>query len=386
MKSGQVSTMDSSPIAAPVAVSRNRPGLLWYRFGLILAGIVWVGISCSLCGCGTMNGYVMNRSGKRYFEKGNYEFARYEFERALMDDPHNANYAFNVARTMELEGEYENAEAMYQHALTIDPNHLPSYHGLASMLREQGRQAEARELLVAWADTQPYSAEAQMSAAQLHQQEGNPHAARTHYQQALRDMPPSRKQQKLMSAYHPESQMAMYGAAPGRSARYPYHTPPSMQMAHVMPQSDPTMMGGPVVAHRPVMTSPQLPATEGPIWTPTPQHEALPTIPQGNPQLLPELPMPTSQAPQAYQPQQYATAPVQPNSPLTAQPRPWQQIPAPYAGSQPAPQYTSPPVTGMRTQQEFPVAPGNPSPYGTGSPYQNVSTQSTTVVPAVQPF
>lgn len=377
MEASYQTTMNNAEHVAVRGQSRTTMGWLAYRFGLVIFGLLWVFLSSTLCGCGTMNGYVMNRSGKRYFDKGNYEFARYEFERALMDDPHNANYAFNVARTMEREGEYENAELMYQHALTINPNHQPSYHALASMLREQGRAEEARALLVAWADTQPYSTEAQMSASNFYQQEGNLAAAQTHYQQALRNNPPTRRQQRLAAKYYnpqqpfaaPPQQTMAYGS-PNQlaSPRYPYHATPSLQMATTMPQNDFTMMGGPVVAHQtmgPIYMSPQ-PAD--PTWTPSPdatvpQQYLPPQIPSSSPQLLPELPAPTSQN----TPQAYSTQPV-----ISQQ---W--TPSPYpSGVYPETQQP------MMTTQPYTV----PQPM-TGTPFQNISSQTrTNIVPAVQAF
>jgi tetratricopeptide (TPR) repeat protein len=44
-------------------------------------------------------------------------------------------------------------------AIGIDPGHQPSYHGLALLMKEQGRTGEAADLLQGWADQQPYSAE-----------------------------------------------------------------------------------------------------------------------------------------------------------------------------------------------------------------------------------
>lgn len=381
-----------------------------YRCGLLIFGLVWIFLSSTLCGCGAMNGYVMNRSGKRYYDKGNYEYARYEFERALMDDPHNANYAFNVARTMELEGEYENAEMMYQHALTIDPSHLPSYHSLASMLREQGRTAEAHELLVAWADTQPYNYDAQQSAANYYQQQGDLASAQRYSAQAMRNLPGrgtrlTRRQRMLhasatqqRAAYGPPTmQMAQqsYLGQPAYgqmvqdgnySPRFPYHTPPSLQMAGTMPQTDPTMMGGPVVPPRTMASMTTSPAgiqqfPSQPVYTPssvpTPQQYMPQTVPGTEPQLLPELPAPTSSTgPQAMYPEQYVShgtsqAPVMTHAGEVITGYPQQQPTATF--EMPAtPQLTPPPVQGQ-------VAPTLPQ-----QPIQNVSANQ--AVPAVQAF
>lgn len=403
MHTGYMSQADESGNVHQSNRTRPASGWLLYRFGLLIFGLLWVFLSSTLCGCGSMNGYVMNRSGRKYFDKGNYEYARYEFERALMDDPHNANYAYNVARAMEKEGEYTNAEQMYQHALTLNPNHLPSYHALASMLREQGRTAESRDLLVAWADTQPYSADAQMTAAQMYQQDGNPAAAQQHYQQAMRDMPSGRPRRRRMAQnYYPQPapQMAMQNPQMGHySPRFPYSTAPSLQMASTMPQNDFTMMGGPVVAPRtmastPVFQQPMMqgipsdPAMSPGMEVPTPQQYQTPMMNGAEPQLLPELPAPTSSTgPQAYGSQQFVYQ--QPQMPEGAFPGQYTQYPTTQQVMM-SPQNI--PAEGYPTQQipaPMVQAPGNfTQPQMMNSPpVQNISTQhATNVVPAVQAF
>ena len=60
------------------------------RWVLGTAGILWVAMAASLCGCSPIapvNGWAMNHSGKGYYKKGDYAQARQEFERALMDSP-----------------------------------------------------------------------------------------------------------------------------------------------------------------------------------------------------------------------------------------------------------------------------------------------------------
>src|SRR5690606_28611905 len=127
-----------------------------YHAGLVLGGIIWVCVASTLCGCAQSNAWVSNQSGQWAFNQGNYTAARHEFERALADDPYNPSYAYNVARAMEKQGETQHSERMYQHALTIDPTHQPSYHRLSELLIDQGREGDAHLLVQAWADTQPY--------------------------------------------------------------------------------------------------------------------------------------------------------------------------------------------------------------------------------------
>ena len=138
-----------------------------------------------LSGCGLMNGHVMNQSGMGYFKQGNYAQARSEFQRAVADDPHNADYLANLAAAMNKQGDNANAEWTYKHALNVDPGHQPSYHGLAQMLLDQGRQAEGEALLAAWVGTEPGSPSAHVELAWLQREQGQHAAAEQSLRHAL---------------------------------------------------------------------------------------------------------------------------------------------------------------------------------------------------------
>ncbi|MDA0831662.1 MAG: tetratricopeptide repeat protein [Planctomycetota bacterium] len=101
----------------------------------------------------------MNQSGTAYFERGQYAWARGDFERAVADQPDNADYIHNLAAAMKKQGDLVGAEQTYRRALTIDPSHQPSYHSLAQLYIESGRQGEALALAQEWADIEPYKAE-----------------------------------------------------------------------------------------------------------------------------------------------------------------------------------------------------------------------------------
>src|SRR5438874_2348271 len=110
--------------------------------GLILAGTAWI---CS--GCNTMNGGFNNHVGTSFYRQGNHTMARDEFQRAVANDPWNADYLHNLATAIKRQGEIVGAERTYREALAIDPGHQPSYHGLALLMNEQGRKSEADDLL-----------------------------------------------------------------------------------------------------------------------------------------------------------------------------------------------------------------------------------------------
>jgi Flp pilus assembly protein TadD len=162
------------------------------RWFLGAAGLLWVTIAATLCGCSPLspvNGWAMNESGKGYYRRGDYAQARREFERALMDNPEKADYAYNVAAAMDQQGDHAPAEKMYRHALTLDPGHQPSYHGLAALMVEEGRQNEANDLLSTWSATQPYSAEAATELGWLKGETGDLDGADRELRRALRQNP-----------------------------------------------------------------------------------------------------------------------------------------------------------------------------------------------------
>ncbi|MFV0443875.1 MAG: tetratricopeptide repeat protein [Planctomycetaceae bacterium] len=209
-------------------------------------------------GCNSGSGWTRNALGKRSYNNGDYTTARRSFEQALMSDPYNPNYAFNVAAAMQKQGDDLAAERMYQHALTLNPSHQPSYHGLAGLLQQQGRGNEAQELLTAWVDTQPYSAESHVEMAYMQQQMGDYTAAEASLQQALRQNPRhARAMAQLGQVYQQTGRNPQAAALYNRSLAYNRSQPqvaaqlgqlgyanqysPSLMMAQQMPQYDPTL-------------------------------------------------------------------------------------------------------------------------------------------------
>ncbi|MFN6107163.1 MAG: tetratricopeptide repeat protein [Planctomycetaceae bacterium] len=140
-------------------------------------------------GCNSFQGNLNNQSGMRHFQSGDFTAAKDEFQRAVADQPHNADYLHNLASALKREGQLEEAERRYQRALAANRSHQPSYHGLATLYREQGRGAEARDLLAGWQGEQPYTPEPYIELAWLEKEQGNPAAAERYLGQALRIRP-----------------------------------------------------------------------------------------------------------------------------------------------------------------------------------------------------
>ena len=146
-------------------------------------------IAVLLAGCNSMNGGLNNNVGTSYYRQGNYTTAGDEFQRAVANDPWNADYIHNLAAAQKRQGNIAGAERTYRQAIEADPGHQPSYHGLALLLKEQGRTNEASDLLQGWVDQQPYSAEPYIELAWLKRELGDIPGTEQLLQSALRIKP-----------------------------------------------------------------------------------------------------------------------------------------------------------------------------------------------------
>jgi tetratricopeptide (TPR) repeat protein len=156
-----------------------------FRLRKLFRGLFALASISIVAGCGTMGGSMANRSGMSYYKKGNYAAAAGEFQNAMKSDPANPDYIANLAKSRMKMGDASNAERYYRQALTIDPSHQPSYHGLAELMLDQGRGQEATAMLSTWAGTQPYVAESHVELAWLQRELGNDSGAVQSLERAL---------------------------------------------------------------------------------------------------------------------------------------------------------------------------------------------------------
>jgi len=166
-------------------------------------------------GCNPMHGSMSNQAGMSFYRQGHYAAAQGEFQRALANDPWNADYLHNMATALKKQGQAGAAEQHYRQALSIDPGHQPSYHGLALLMNEQGRTAEAIDLLQGWLDQQPYSSEPYIEVAWLKREMGDLAGTEQLLLQALRVKPNDHVAiAQLGQLYHdtnqPDRAVAMY--------------------------------------------------------------------------------------------------------------------------------------------------------------------------------
>src|ERR1035437_126617 len=82
--------------------------------------LLFIGIGCGdLASAETVRGYFLNREGVRKFADKAYYPAYQSFLKALEDDPLNPELHLNLARTFEVNEEFEKAERAYKSALKI---------------------------------------------------------------------------------------------------------------------------------------------------------------------------------------------------------------------------------------------------------------------------
>ncbi|WP_237228504.1 tetratricopeptide repeat protein [Rubinisphaera sp. JC750] len=160
-----------------------------HRVILVFSTVLMSVMLFSLCGCSRTSGFVMNESGQAYYKHGNYTLAKREFQKAVMDDPTNPHYMYNLATATQKNGDFATAEYYYRQALNLDPSHQPSYHGLATMMADAGRGMEAEQLLSAWAGSQPYLAEPHIELAWFQRTQGDYMGAEQSLRQALQINP-----------------------------------------------------------------------------------------------------------------------------------------------------------------------------------------------------
>jgi len=373
-----------------------------YRFGLATGGLAWICIASTLCGCSGPNGWVKNQAGRGYYHRGNYAAARSEFERALMDSPYNATYAYNVGKAMEKEGDMTGAEQMYQHALTLDPSHQPSYRGMTELLTAQGRPDEAAELLTAWTQTQPYSAASHVELAQMYRKSGNYGAAeqelntalqiRPRYRQAINERTRLGQVTGRPVRGGPYSELALTSRAPqqamqpqpGMVAATP-QTSPALAMAATMPQKDPTMLGGAIQASysHPQMATMPSPMVPGAMMSAGPLTHQANMLPAN---MLPMEMSPENMAQMNQQPHPGWTAVEHGHMPMT---QTFQQMPTAYSTSpQPIPQ-PQPMQPGTPVPMQFHQQPQQPLSISTPVPMQMQMSQpqpATMGVPAQHPI
>ncbi len=118
-----------------------------------------------------------NGTGVTLYQQGRYAEALQNFEQAKQADPTNPDTYYNLASTYHRLGAaakdqkmLDNAEAIYNQALELSPNHVECHRALAVLLVETGRSDKAFTLLKRWAQRSPNVSDARVELAKLHQE------------------------------------------------------------------------------------------------------------------------------------------------------------------------------------------------------------------------
>ncbi|HVX10009.1 MAG TPA: tetratricopeptide repeat protein [Pirellulales bacterium] len=153
------------------------------------------GMAVSLGGCSVAS-HAHNAQGVSFYQQGRYQEAVQNFERAIANDPKNADGYYNLAATYHKlglvshnENELKQAENLYNQCLDRDANHRDCYRGLAVLLAEEGRSDEAFRLLEGWSTNNPSSATPKVELARLSEEFGRYDVAKAHLEDALQTDP-----------------------------------------------------------------------------------------------------------------------------------------------------------------------------------------------------
>jgi tetratricopeptide (TPR) repeat protein len=126
-----------------------------------------------------------NAQGVRMFEQAYYQGAQQRFAESIQTDPSNPEGYYNLARTYHQLGklhnqpsDFQQAESYYHQSLDRDPNNQDCYRGLAVLLVEQNRSADAFKLVEGWAARSPAMPAPKIELARLYEETGNRDAAK----------------------------------------------------------------------------------------------------------------------------------------------------------------------------------------------------------------
>jgi tetratricopeptide (TPR) repeat protein len=155
--------------------------------------------SVGLCGC-SVAAHGQNAQGVSLYQQGRYQEAVQSFERAIANDPNNADGYYNLAATYHKmglvsknENELKQAEEQYNLCLDKNDNHRDCYRGLAVLLAQEGRSDEAFRLLEGWSKNYASSPTPKIELARLSEEFGRYDVAKEHLLDALQSDPHNAK-------------------------------------------------------------------------------------------------------------------------------------------------------------------------------------------------
>ena len=144
---------------------------------------------CAGCGWMARND---NADGVVLYQQGNYQGAVSHFQQALVQHPGSPDCFYNLGATYHQQAklfgrpsDLQTAEQYYHLCLARNLNHEACQRGLAVLLVEQNRPAEAVAQLQNWAQQQPTNPSPQIELGRLCQEHGDLREAENHLIDAL---------------------------------------------------------------------------------------------------------------------------------------------------------------------------------------------------------
>ena len=161
-----------------------------------------------------------NAEGVRMFQQAYYQGALQRFQQAIQSDPKNADGYYNLAAThhrlgtlQQQKADLMQAENYYHLCLDNNPDHLDCHRGLAVLLNEQGRKAEAFRLLQGWAGRSPTLAAPHIELARLYEETGDREAAKQQLVEAVAVEPSNARALAALGKLREESGNTMQALA-----------------------------------------------------------------------------------------------------------------------------------------------------------------------------
>jgi tetratricopeptide (TPR) repeat protein len=126
-----------------------------------------------------------NDLGVQHFQKGEFDRARADFQAALALLPNDSSLLYNLGQCYDQLRQSQQAEQYYRLCLQQQPNDADCRHALNVLLVQNGRAAEARQMVNEWLASEPKLSAAYAEDGWLYQRQGDPISAIKRYQQAI---------------------------------------------------------------------------------------------------------------------------------------------------------------------------------------------------------
>lgn len=176
---------------------------------------VWLplAVCVSLCaGCSHLMATTQNAEGQRLVWQGNYPAAIAQFQQAAYNNPRDPQPFYNMAVAYHELGTRQGrtelltqAENCYRQCLDRNRDHVAAHRGLAVLLVEENRNAEAFQLLEQWAASSPSLADARVELGRLYNDTQQRDKAQAHLQAALSIDPRSPSAMAALGQLHEQA-------------------------------------------------------------------------------------------------------------------------------------------------------------------------------------